>query len=238
MVAVSKRIRSGCRLAHHRLAEAIAPFAKHVVPHSVAARIGKPLASWSELLVFFCIPRSQHGVLDLAAQTLELQVGGHPWVEMILPPRVMLGKTANHTFQSLETMADGLFSVEKLKQVPDERVLVVDVADSAAPNRKEMHFTGQVFVGSKVYYYPQRCVIHLSVRGIIRMLSRLVVIKCLFCVTNVLSIANRQEALKIAIFVIVDAKLGLLRGRACSRTRNASRASAHLGAQAHLAAED
>jgi hypothetical protein len=86
-------------------------------------------------------------------------------------------------------------------------VLVVDVADAAAPNRKQTHFTGQEFVGSKVCDYPQRCVIHQSVRGLIRMLSRLVVIKCLFCVTNVLSIANRQEALKRAIFVIVNANL-------------------------------
>ena len=146
-------------------------------------------------------------MLDLTAQTLELQVGGHLWAEMILPPRVMLGKTANHGFQSLETMADGLVSVERLKQVHHKRVLVVDVGDSAAPNRKQMHFTGQGFAGSKVYYYPQRCVIHQAVRGIIRMLVRLGVINCLFCVTNVMSIANRQEALKRAIFVIVDANL-------------------------------
>ncbi|MFM7984086.1 MAG: hypothetical protein ACKPKO_32650, partial [Candidatus Fonsibacter sp.] len=107
----------------------------------------------------------------------------------------------------METMADGLVSVDMLKQVPHERALVVDVADSAAPNRKQMHVTGLEFVGSKVYYYPPRCVIHQSVLGIIRMLSRLAVIKCWFCGTDVLSIANRQEALKRAIFVIVNANL-------------------------------
>lgn len=131
------------------LAEAIAPFAKFVLPFNLAHRLGKSLISWAEGLALG-LPRSQHGVLDITAQTLELQVGGRPWVELMLLPRVMLGKTANHIFQSLESMADGLVSLDKLKQAPHGRVLCVDVADSAAPNRKQMHFTGQDLAGTKV----------------------------------------------------------------------------------------
>jgi hypothetical protein len=188
------------------LSEDIAPFARFFVSGNAAAYLGKTLASWSDTLSLG-LPRASHGVVEICVQTLTVQFGPGHGYSLPLPLRVMSGKTSNHVFEALQTLAGGKWDIEALLASPCELLLLIDLADSASSNRKCTAFVAEQLRGSKVLYWPQRCMIHQTFRGAVRVLKRFNVLKKLCCLSNVLHVSNRQLSLKRAIVEVVRAKL-------------------------------
>ena len=78
-----------------QLAEKIAPFAKFIVPAHMRESIGKAILDYQEC-THFGVPIAQHGILDIFQQRFCCDFGPGQHVEVIVPARVMLGKSAGH----------------------------------------------------------------------------------------------------------------------------------------------
>ena len=188
------------------LSEDLCPFVRFFVPHRHVGAVGKTMVEYKEATLFG-VPRHQHGIIDIMAQSVAVQCHGHRASELALPPRVMQGKTAAHVFQCMETMCDGKVGLDGILSLAPGLLLLVDVADSASSNRKAMKVMGIKTAGTSILYWPQRCSVHQCVRGVIRLLQKEENIQKLFCVTNVLHITSRQEAMKRAIIQVVCSSL-------------------------------
>jgi hypothetical protein len=144
--------------------------------------------------------KADNGIADVMVQSINVQHGHGKTLQLLVPPRVMRGKTASHIFSALEGALDGDWSLATLQAQTAEGklVLLVDVADSASANSKAMQFIGsslgQGLGNDLILYWPQRCAIHQVFRGMVSILECLEVFKRLFCITSVLAVTSRQAA--------------------------------------------
>ena len=99
-------------LSFGMLSEFIAPIAKYVVPAKYRDIVGKSFADYKQILPLG-IPAAQHGILDIFAERLVVEYGCGSLVEVLLPPRVMMGKKAGHIYRALQTSAGGSWSIEE-----------------------------------------------------------------------------------------------------------------------------
>ena len=183
------------------LSEQLSPLAKFVVPARFCNLVGKTMASASEFLKYG-IPHGQHGVVDFFAQVVTVQHARGQGFTLVLPARVMSGKKAAHIVEALETADGSSFSIQEIKKLGNDLMLLVDVCDSASSNRKATCYIG-LQTPANCLYWPMRCSVHQVFRAIVGVLERLGVMKQLFCLTNVLRIASRQETLKRAIVTVI-----------------------------------
>ena len=126
--------------------------------------------------------------------------------QLLGPPRIMLGKTAGHVHEALETTLNALWSSEKLQALGKAIVFIADTGDSASANRKAMLFFGK-HAGERVLCVAGRCLVHQLFRGVVTILERVDLVKDFSSVANVVRISARQDTLRRAIARIVDTSL-------------------------------
>ena len=211
-------------LAFGDLTEVIAPAAMYYVPAGAHRDLlGKPLCSFKESTTYG-IKRGRHGIVDVMEMTVAVCFGQGQGMQLTSPPRIMAGKSANHVLAALDTVLGSQWSVEQLRSLASEvpLVLLTDVADSAAANRKALHVLSQE-LPKNVLHWAQRCSIHQMFRSIVTVLKRLSVMNPLYCLTNVLRITSKQEKLAHALSTLVrrrvDYRPGLAPPPADSPTR-------------------
>ena len=121
-------------LAFGQLAEKIAPFARFIVPIHMRESVGKALVNYQEC-THYGVPVAQHGILDIFQQRVCLDFGPGEHVEALVPARILLGKSAGHVFNAVQSALGHAWSIEKLAELAKDIILVVDCADSDSTNR-------------------------------------------------------------------------------------------------------
>lgn len=183
------------------LHEYLAPAARYVVPYKYREKLGKAYASYQDVLDVGIPPRMRHGVVDVFQETVTIDVGQGVHVNLLVPPRVMLGKSAGYLVQALQTTLKSRLSTEALRPLKSIVIMVLN-GDSASQNRKAMFFIAQQ-LGANILVFPNRCAVHQLFRAVITVLERLDLVRPLFALTNVLNLSSRQAALRRAVAVCV-----------------------------------
>ena len=116
---------------------------------------------------------------------------------------------------ALESALSGAWAGSALSQKGKDSVLLLDVSDSAGSNIKAQSFQEVELASEKtVLCFTMRCSVHQLFRAVVTVLQRLNVIKQLFCLSNVVNIACRQEALKRAIVSVIESNFDYQRAAA------------------------
>lgn len=196
-----------CHLSFGELSEAIAPFARFFVPGQFRQRLGKSLASWQQYVEAGLQPTS-HGILDLFCMSVTCVPGVGDGFRLLLPVRVLAGKTAGYIGAAVCSAAGGLLSLSSIEQLAKSRKLVIlyDVTDAASTNRK---FLGALStkLPQNVLHFSHKCGIHQAFRCIAAILERSGSIDRLFCMSNVLHLTSKQLKLAAAVASIVRSDL-------------------------------
>ena len=122
--------------------------------HGIVHADGQAVVDPAKLLQLG-VPPAQHGIVDIVATKLVVELAEGDHVEVLVPPRLILGKRAGHIFHAVTSTACHDRSMEKLKTLVDVLILVVDNADSATANRKSMMYFGKN-CGPNTLYFPNR----------------------------------------------------------------------------------
>ena len=93
--------------------------------------------------------------------SVEWSPGEH--AEVVIPARIMLGKSAGHIFRALQTADKSAWSLEALAALDCEVILIVDNGDSASPNRKAMLFPGRLQQVTSCVWHLDACLTSSSV---------------------------------------------------------------------------
>lgn len=188
-----------------QLAEQIAPFAKYVVPGLHRAGVGRSLVSYDDCMSRG-IPMAQHGIADVFAEHVVMESSPGEAVKVLVPIRIMLGKTAGHIFNALQTTLRSSWSHDSLSQLDRELILVVDSADSASANRKAVMYFGK-HAPENALCFGNRCSVHQLQRCLFAVLERLKMTSNMVCLTNTLVVSGRQNQFRKAIATIVAGDL-------------------------------
>ena len=98
------------------LAEFLRPHARYVVPNKFRDTLGKTLATQNEMLALG-LPTSQHGVMDIFVQHMLVQYSTGQHLVLVAPPRVMLGKTAGHILNTIDSVLGSRWSLQRFAEM-------------------------------------------------------------------------------------------------------------------------
>ena len=186
------------------LCEELQPHVRYVVPHRWRGLLGgQSLATYNQLMKVGVNP-AQHGVMDIFSQHLTIEYAAGEHIAVLIPPCVLLGKTAGHIYNALHQALGTEFDVEKLRTLSETTlILLIDNADSAASNRKAMLFAARAY-GANVLYFPNRCLVHQLFRGTIVILERMELVKDMSCLHSVFRITGRRDQFRRALARVVS----------------------------------
>ena len=184
-------------LSFGMLSEFIAPIAKYVVPAKYRDMVGKSFADYKQIMALG-IPAAQHGILDIFAERLVVEYGCGSVVEVMLPPRVMMGKKAGHIYRALQTSAGGSWSIEEFNAMSGNIIILVYNGDSASSNRKSLLYFGKV-AAHHVWVFANRCLIHQPFRSVSVVLEKVALARPVKCLTNVFGISHRMDQFRHAV---------------------------------------
>ena len=157
-------------------------------------------------LVKFGIPPAQHGIVDMFAMHMMVEHAPGGKFEVVVPPRILLGKSAGFIYRALESALDWAWSLAALDSMDVEVILLLDNADSASQMRKAMLWLGK-HASAKTLHIANRCAVHQIFRCIVVVLERLKLIQGTFCITNTLHVGSKQNTFRHALATIVSGDL-------------------------------